>query len=853
MARLELVLDGERRLSVHDFLLEEQLSRPFRLTLLTRVDAAFSVEAMIGVPAAFEASLWGDAAPPARWSGRVVTVEDTGGDSAGHRLYQIELVAELALLGENRNRRIFQQLDEVGIACTILGEWGIPVLLEVDPGRYPKREMRVQYDESDLAFLHRLLEEAGVSYSLVEVDGVETVVLADEPQSATPREPLPYRDEASERVGGVHVSGVHLTRNVRPGRYALQDVDYRRPRHALRFGAHARSGSDVEQSLERFHYEPGALGAASDGGDLPVGDDKGAIRVDAAFAQSLVRRRLEAKAGDRLRLAFSTSAYDVRPGTVVTITDHDDPALAEPFLVVTTRLVGTDIGGWSMRCEATSARLPYRPALRTPRPSAQGVETATIVGPEGTEVHTDEMGRVRVQFRWDRGGSFDDDSSCWIPVSQPWAGAGYGALYLPRLGQEVLVQFLGGNPDMPMITGRVYTALERVPYPLPDSSSVTVVVKTSSFGGSGGYNEIKADDRAGAELLSVRAERDLETLVQHDERRTIGVDRTTSVGSVDVLTVGKDRRVFVAGVEERTFTSPDPKAPKTVQTNTNGQNKLQVGSTVVEVTSGKISLDTGAGASLVLEGSKITLVANEVDLTSKGLFKIDGVQMDATAAGRMNLHGAQIYVNPTAAWPAGRLNDATSSKIDEGAGTVFIGGPTVKEILAQLRADTEAMIQGSKDALERWNDEDKAHFKEWMGTDSEEARQEMLERLNKAEEMLKSSSFVPAESGFQKVDKNGKVVLTADSVDAYVNGGSNDGKIHLGGANYRSMNRNGRAGTAVHELGHFTKVGSTADHTYDMNVMKQNAASGNKEWCFQNSGNWAIWASKYGNVPVGGT
>ncbi len=646
MSKLELALANGPRLSVRDFVVDEGMNRPFRLALTVRVDAAYSVEALVGAESTFEAYLWGDLVPPARWTGHLTEIADTGGDVEGHRLYQVELVAKLAILAENRNYRVFQQTDEVAIACRILKEWGIAFVLETDRERYKARDMRVQYGESDFAFFSRMLEEAGVSYTQLEIDGVETVLLRDEPQAATPRAPIRYDDSPPDVGRGEFATSAHIARRLRPARYALQDVDPRRPRHALRFGAHTTSAASLEQTLERFHYEPGSFAARGPEDQTPVADDRGPIRVVETFAQSIAQRRLEAKLSDRLMVSFETNAYDVRPGMVIVLGDHDEPALAEPFLVTATRLVGTDTGAWTLRCDGASTRSSYRPALRTPRPHVQGIESATVVGPPGTELHVDELGRVRVQFRWDRGGTSDGDSSCWVPVSHPWAGAGYGAVYLPRVGQEVVVQFSSGNPDLPVITGRTYTSLQQLPYPLPEASAVTVIAKTNTLGGGGGYNEIKADDTAGGELLSVQAERDLQTLVKREERRTIGVDRITQIGRSEVVDVGQHRDVTIGGVQTRTFTSPRPDAPRTVQTDTNGHTTLEVGSSMVEVTPGKIVMTTGAGATITMEGNAIILEAVTIDIKASTVVNmVTSTTVNIKASATCDIKGAPIDLN----------------------------------------------------------------------------------------------------------------------------------------------------------------------------------------------------------------
>jgi type VI secretion system secreted protein VgrG len=217
------------------------------------------------------------------------------------------------------------------------------------------------------------------------------------------------------------------------------------------------------------------------------------------------------------------------------------------------------------------------------------------------------------------------------------------------VGQEVLVEYLSGNPDLPMVAGRVYTNLQRVPYPLPENASVTVIAKTNSLGGSGGFNEIKADDRAGAELLYVRAERDLETLVQHHERRTVGVERHTVVGKHDTLEVAENKNVTVGGAETRTFTSPKPGAPRTTQTNRNGFKETMVGPSLVTVTpseifanASRIVLTTG-GATITLEGGNIAVDATTVTVTSD-LIKMIAKVIDMVGSSEVNVVGGVVDV-----------------------------------------------------------------------------------------------------------------------------------------------------------------------------------------------------------------
>src|SRR6185503_11160897 len=340
----------------------------------------------------------------------------------------------------------------------------------------------------------------------------------------------------------------------------------------------AAAGGDVEGRLERYHYAPGAFLFGSDkGGGTPMADDKGKARADEGEGALLAARRLEAKRSSAKTCTFETNALDLAPGVVISVLDHPRSDLAEDkrLLIVASTLEGTSYGPWSHRCEARSADVPYRPALSTPKPKIAGVESATVVGRAGEEIHTDEFGRVRVHFHWDREGTMDDDSSCWIHVSQPWGGAGFGAVNLPRVGQEVIVDFLGGDPDRPIITGRVFNNVQKVPYALPANKTQSGW-KSSSTGNTGGYNEIMFADLSGRELVRMQAERDLTKLVKHDEQGTVGRNRTRVVKNDEKITVGRDREKLVENDETLTTGRNRVKIVKNDESVDIGHNRVKV-------------------------------------------------------------------------------------------------------------------------------------------------------------------------------------------------------------------------------------------------------------------------------------
>lgn len=525
------------------FRIEEGMSELFRLQLeVLSPNPDIDFAEVVGQPAAFR-FMRTDGLPFRTWLGvvedmRQVEVETT---TSSLSTYRLTLVPRLWLLTQRRNHRIFQQKSEPEIVLALLEEWDIDVDPRVDMGDYPTRDYRVQYGESDFAFLSRMLEDAGITY-FFELQGDRMVlVLSDSPAGAEPRPPLPYV-HTPMTTGEPLVTAVHVGRRVRPGRYVQRDIDHRRPADFPVIAEQAR-GLDPEMRLERFHYVPGAfLFETSGGGDTPVGDDRGVHRANLDRGSEQVQRRLDAKRSSGRTVSFRAHASDLRPGEVLGFTGHPRSDLSpdRTMLLVKATHEGASNGDWVHRYEARFTDLPFRPPVRTPKPTVGGIESATVVGPAGEEIHVDELGRVRVHFHWDRESRMDQHSSCWVPVSHAWAGTGYGAVNIPRIGQEVIVDFLGGDPDRPIVVGRVYTSVQKVPYKLPVHKTQSGL-KSMSSPATGGYNELMFEDAAGSENVRFQAEKDWNGLVKNNAVTRIGNDNTSSVGHDDKHFVGNDQ------------------------------------------------------------------------------------------------------------------------------------------------------------------------------------------------------------------------------------------------------------------------------------------------------------------------
>lgn len=539
---------------VRDFSVGEPMSAYFSVSLLV-VSRSHDVDfdQIMGQDASFAVAREGGARRV--WRGICSAAQQVADEESGLSTYSLTLVPRLWLLSQRRNYRIFQQKSELDIALAVLRDWDIEPKLRLK-STYKKRKYRVQYAESDYDFMRRMLEDAGISFYFEPGETTHDLVLDDAPQSNERRaEPLRYADAPNAGAQSEFATNVLLQRSVRPGRVTLRDHDYRqRPDYNL--AASSGGGLAAEQRLEQFHYVPGAFlyGASSDGGEASAADDKGRTRVDEQEAARLAERRLAAERAQGNRVTFSSNATDLRPGMVLTLGGHPRAELGDdkPLLVVNMMFSGSSDGEWFVRAQAVSASVSYHPPLESVRPTITGVESATVVGPRGEEIHTDEFGRVRVHFHWDRESQMDDNSSCWIHVSQSWSGSGFGGTMLPRVGQEVLVDFIGGDPDRPVITGRVYTNLQKTPFALPANKTQSGF-RSASTGGGGGYNELMMDDKQGQELLRMQAERDYTFLVRNDWSTTVGHDRadvtranhTETVDGRQAVDVHGDRSVVV--------------------------------------------------------------------------------------------------------------------------------------------------------------------------------------------------------------------------------------------------------------------------------------------------------------------
>jgi type VI secretion system secreted protein VgrG len=455
-SNLEVTTASKDRLDIREYNVEEGMNTLFSVTLTAMSkNPDIDFEEVIGKDATFTLHGRGVDSSGRTWRGILTEFHQVRVDEKGLATYHLRIAPKLWLASQRRNHRIFQIKTELDIARQILDEWGIEHQDKIE-NQYRTRKYRVQYGETDFAFLSRMLEEAGISFFFIDKEDKTVLMLSDAPQNAKERKsPIGYRDVPTV-AEQEHVTKVRVSRHMRPGKFTLSDYDYRKSAD-FPLAASASSGG-VEEGLESYHFVPGAFNFESEAFDgTPTADDRAIHRADEGEGNRLAQKRLHAARGDASVAAFDTNVVDLGPGVVMRVLDHPQRELGDKkrLLVLQSTLSGKHNSELTHHVEVRGADQPYYPALRQLKPQVNGVENATVVGPPGEDIHTDEFGRVRVRFHWDREGHRDQNSSCWIHVSQPWSGAGFGGSNLPRVGQEVIVDFLGGDPDRPVITGRV--------------------------------------------------------------------------------------------------------------------------------------------------------------------------------------------------------------------------------------------------------------------------------------------------------------------------------------------------------------------------------------------------------------
>lgn len=650
MQNLELhFLEAPLVLDVRDFRVEEAMNKPFQAFLTVRSKEPLDLSELVARKARFKAAISRTddgvsfaigAGHTASWSGIVAHMEEFGAERTGVYLYRVHLVHALWVLGQNKNYRVFQHLSELDIARVLLTEWSIPDNVRLDAARYKKRDYRIQYGESDLDFLHRNLEDLGISYYLEDAGGQEVVTFSAAPEKNEPRPtPLRFYDEPPPFDRAPWVTGVSVRRALRAAKFTLQDVDYRFPPERQPRISKELETSTIEKSLENYEYNPGIFCVENaPSGDTPVADRRLPTRTDDKYGQWLTDVRLQSIQSTRYRIHFETNAFDLHPGVVATIEDHPRPELTGPVLIIGSTLTGSDTGAWNMACVAHPVAVPFVPELVTPRPCASGIETATVVGLPGKKIDPQEIGSVLVQFHWDREGMRDERASCWVPVSYGLAGPGRGMFSLPRIGEEVLVDFLAGDLDKPMVTGRVYTGLNR-PWTKDVNKMGDFSIKNDSLDDPSQHTGIHMTADA-KPLMHMFTTHDKQLTVGNDERCKVTANRSRNVGGAEDVTVGGVRSVTSGSQMTLMAGSKEPSDIDLSGT----KDAVLTGGEAVKITASTKDMELKALEANITQSAKIIKLSAEERI----VLEVGGSKLVLTKEFAILQGAPNTYVNPGA-------------------------------------------------------------------------------------------------------------------------------------------------------------------------------------------------------------
>ncbi len=578
--------------------LSEQLSMPYTLELELSTSALdVDAEALMGS----SCELTIEREPLLRSVYGIVCQLDWLGVAADRLHVRVVIMPAVWLCSLSADSRVFQEMTVPQILEQVLeprlSAYGRTLRIGDLRGTYDPRDYCVQYRESDLAFATRLMEEEGIAFTFDHAsdEDHEVLVLADDnglyPEVLT--------------LDGVPEIPIIVDRPDNADVESLQSFEWRRRVHATSI---ARLDYDFEQPVDPISHP--AADTDDRGRDREIYQHMGRRYLlddgEALATREQQRHHLGGRTG-----RGRSNVTGLHAGCAMELFDHGHDAFNGKYLVTRVLHRGEqpeELGGtasgpqYDNSFECVPEDAVYRPARRTPRPRVDGPQTATVTGPSGEEIHTDEHGRIKVFMHWDRLGSPDDTASCWVRVAQAWSGPSWGSMFIPRIGMEVLVEFLEGNPDRPLVTGCVYNGNNQPPYPLPDDKTKSTI-KTSSSPGGDGYNEIRFEDAAGNEEVFMHAQKDLNVKVLHNEDTDIGLHQTLTVGGNQTVVIEGNQFITVKGDPAK-----DKGDYKGSSTNVTGDYEVKASNTAYISAPTSITLEC-PGSSIVLEPGKITLSA----------------------------------------------------------------------------------------------------------------------------------------------------------------------------------------------------------------------------------------------------
>ncbi|TCP79928.1 type VI secretion system secreted protein VgrG [Pseudomonas putida] len=590
--------NSEEDLLLEHFSGSEGLSRLYQLDLaLLSQRSDVKLKSLIGRLATVEIEL---ADGNFRYINGYINRFSTQGSDGGYVRYSALLGPWLWMLTCRFDSRIFQDKTVQDVVSEVFAGFGSLAKYEFRLNKSLKPYSYItQYRESDFNFVQRLLENEGLFYYFEHTADAHVMIITDDSSTLLPlpEQPQIRFHSASVTETADSITQWHASRQLQSGKIAVRTFDYRQPRNFLPV---TMQSLNEQGDVDKFEIY-----------DFPGQYTHGTYEA----GENLVRNRIEA-----LELVGKTFYGDsncraMKPGYTFELTQHyvHDSGDAEnrQFLLLSVEHRGSnnymtgDQAGYHNKFVCVRRKIAFRPQLSTRKPLINGPQTAIVVGPPGEEIFTDELGRVKLQFHWDRLGAFNDQSSCWVRVAQSGASGGFGSIQIPRIGDEVVVVFLDGNPDRPLIMGSLYNSTNTPPWSLPANKTQSGFLTRSMKGDGGTANFFRFEDKAGAEQIIMHAERNMDTEIELDETHEVGNNRVIKVGGTHSEVIKKDTLVNI----------------------TEGSYTLKVDNNLIQVSAMEsILLEVGT-SKITIKPNKITIEADSIDILGKNTF-VKGDRVD---------------------------------------------------------------------------------------------------------------------------------------------------------------------------------------------------------------------------------
>ncbi|EBL2035824.1 type VI secretion system tip protein VgrG [Salmonella enterica] len=537
----------------------------------------------------------------------LVTAARVVGHEGRSVTYELRMEPWVKLLTHTSDYKAFQNKTVVDILDEVLAEYPYPVEKRLVES-YPVRTWQVQYGETDFDFLQRLMQEWSIYWWFEHSEDSHTLVLADaiSAHKACPDSPLVEWHQEGLKLDKEFIHTITANESLRTGQWVLDDFDFTKPRSLL---ANTVANPRETGHATYEHYEwPGDYFDKSEG-------------------EMLTRIRMEAQRSPGSRVLGGGNIRTLMTGYTFTLENYPTAEVNQEYLLMQTLLFVQDNAQhsgqdqhftFSTRFELHPTREVFRPQRTVSKPHTKGPQSAIVTGPAGQEIWTDQYGRVKVQFGWDRYGKMDENSTCWIRVSYPWAGKGFGMIQIPRIGQEVLVDFKNGDPDLPIIVGRTYNQDTMPPWGLPGMASQSGIFSHSLYGGPTNGNMLRFDDKTGAEEVKFHAEKDLNTTVKNNETHTVMVDRTKTIIKNETNSIGEDRNT--------TVTKNDGLSVKLAQT-------INIGTTYRLDVGDQFTLRCGNAALVLHKDGSIEFCGKQLMLHTSDVMQLIGKGIDMNPDG----------------------------------------------------------------------------------------------------------------------------------------------------------------------------------------------------------------------------